>query len=1516
MRDGVDVDDKTTRSNGVTEHRTAPVGPNFLAGGGEMGALIRAHDWTTSPLGSPETWPQSLKTAVRIMLTSRQPIWIGWGKQLIYLYNDPYRSIIGGKHPWALARPTEEVWREIWGNIEPMLTTAMGGVEGTYVEEQLLIMERHGYAEETYYTFSYSPIPDDDGTPGGIICANTDDTQRVIGERQLKSLRELAAHTASARTWEEACESSVHSLAANRHDLTFVLLYMVPPGGDQATLVAASGVTIGKQEAPASHAIEKSGPWPLGAVLLKHNPVLVADVAEIFRETAPFGHWDRPTTNAVALAVSPSGESGRSGVLIVGLNPYRMFDDSYSGFLELAAGQIGAAIANADAYEEERRRAEALAELDRAKTAFFSNVSHEFRTPLTLMLGPLEDMLAGHGSTADMRQQAELAHRNGTRLLRLVNSLLDFSRIESGRVRAVYQPTDLAAYCAEIASSFRSAIERTGMTLTLHCNTLREAVLVDREMWETILLNLLSNAFKFTLTGEITVSVETSRNGQSAIIAVRDTGIGIPEDEMPKLFERFHRVAGARGRSFEGSGIGLALVQELVKLHGGQIRAQSIPGAGTMFEVSLPFGHAHLPREQIAFDANSPPEVRKAPEFVEEALRWLPGATAEIDMQTEPVSAGLATLVSQRESRQTHGKRVLLADDNTDMLAYVSRLLKAQGYSVDVATDGETALVMAQAAPPDLILSDVMMPGLDGFGLLKRVRAEPVLAQIPVLILSARAGEEAKVEGLEAGADDYLIKPFSARELLARVHSNIQMAEIRREASRAVHRSEQRYLMTQDRLSLALSTGRVAIFEWAVDSDRLAIRGPLVEVFGVPEADAEAGLPLDAFLGKIDPRDLEQVLSLLGQSVETGAPYEAEYRVLGSGQERVVVARGRVEMDVEGHKRVVGVVIDISEEKAAHAALKEQSRALSIVNRAAIAISGDLDQTRLVQAITDAAVELVGAEFGAFFYNVIDERGERYTLYTLSGAPQDSFASFPMPRNTEVFGPTFTGTAVVRSADITKDPRYGRAAPHYGMPKGHLPVRSYLAAPVKARNGEVLGGLFFGHSQPDMFDQMAEEGVVGLASQAAIAIDNARLFQSAERELAQRRLAEEELHALNLNLEARVADEMARRASVEDALRQAQKMEAVGQLTGGVAHDFNNLLTVIIGGLDTIKRSKPGDHARVSRAADMALQGAQRAANLTGRLLAFSRRQPLAPKPVELNGLVREMTELLHRTLGEQVELEGVLAPRLWTVEVDQNQLESAILNLAVNARDAMQDGGKLTIETANTALDESYAAIDAEVIPGQYVMIAISDTGAGMAKDVLARAFEPFFTTKEIGRGTGLGLSMVYGFVKQSGGHVTIYSEEGQGTTAKLYFPRYIGSSEVQLGDETPTIPTGSEGEVILVVEDNHEVRTYSTMVLSELGYVVLEAPEAEAALTILRTDQRIDLLFTDVVLPGRTGRMLADAAMEVRPGLKVLFTTGYSRNAIVHQGRLDAGVQLITKPFTFEQLAARVRDVLDSAR
>jgi len=415
-------------------------------------------------------------------------------------------------------------------------------------------------------------------------------------------------------------------------------------------------------------------------------------------------------------------------------------------------------------------------------------------------------------------------------------------------------------------------------------------------------------------------------------------------------------------------------------------------------------------------------------------------------------------------------------------------------------------------------------------------------------------------------------------------------------------------------------------------------------------------------------------------------------------------------------------------------------------------------------------------------------------------------------------------------------------------------------------------------------------------------------------DVTESRRAEAALHDLNATLEQQVLERTEQLRAQEEGLRQAQKMEAVGQLTGGVAHDFNNLLQVIVGNLETLQRNLPPEETRLRRAADSAMTGARRATTLTQRLLAFSRRQPLEPKPIKVNELVTGMSELLHRSLGETIAVETVLAAGVWQTNADPNQLESALLNLAVNARDAMLAGGKLTIETANTHIDASYAATQAEVSPGQYVVVCVSDTGMGMDKATIARVFEPFFTTKEPGKGTGLGLSQVYGFVKQSGGHVKVYSEVDHGTTVKIYLPRLLGEQAKEEIVADVIAPEGTRDETILVVEDDDAVRAYSVEILRELGYRVIEAPNGPAALRLLEREPKIVLMFTDVVLPGGwTGAQTASRAQALRPNLKVLFTTGYARNAIVHHGRLDAGVQLITKPFTYAELAAKVRDVLD---
>ncbi len=816
--------------------------PNhFLSGGGELGRLIRAYDWRATPLGDPEAWTQNLKLALRIMLNSPQPMWIGWGPSLVYFYNDAYRSIVGGKHPRALGRPIAEVWHELWDDIGEMLELAMTGRDATYVEVRPLIMERNGYREETYYTFSCSPIPvdDDDGGVGGVICANTDDTQRVIGERQFALLCDLAAGAADARNGQEASECSLEALRTHPRDLPFAMLYLAELGETDVKLLGASGIDAGHEAAPVRISQDEPNLWPVREALRTHAPVLVSDLAARVRSPLPRGPWQEAPSQGVVVPILPSGETGRAGALVVGLNPFRLFDANYRGFLSLVAGQISAAITRAQAYKEERRRAEALAEIDWVKTTFFSNVSHEFRTPLTLMLGPLEDALADTTTTQALapsqRQRLETAHHNGLRLLELVNSLLDFSRIGAGRV------------------------------------VLQEA---------------------------------------------------------------------------------------------------------------------------------------------------------------------------------------------------------------------------------------------------------------------------------------------------------------------------------------------------------------------------------------------------------------------------------------------------------------------------------------------------------------------------------------------------------------------------------------------------------------------------------------------------------------NAVLERRVAAAIAERAHTEVQLRQAQKMEAIGKLTGGVAHDFNNVLQVIAGNLQLLGRDVAGN-VRAEQRLQTAVAATSRGSRLASQLLAFGRRQPLSPKTVNLGRLVRGIDDLLRRSLGEGVEIETAIAGGLWNTFVDTVQVETALLNLAINARDAMQGQGTLTIEAGNAFLDDTYVARHGDVAAGQYVMVAVTDTGCGIPAELLERVFEPFYTTKPEGRGTGLGLSMVYGFVKQSGGHIKIDSEAGHGTTVRIYLPRARQPEDVETDLETGPITGGSE--TVLVVEDDEDVRGTVVDLLSELGYRVLRAKDAQSALAIVESGVPIDLLFTDVVMPGPLGSPeLARTARERLPNVAVLFTSGYTDNAIVHGGRLDEGVDLLSKPYSREAMARKIRSVL----
>ena len=805
--------------------------------------------------------------------------------------------------------------------------------------------------------------------------------------------------------------------------------------------------------------------------------------------------------------------------------------------------------------------------------------------------------------------------------------------------------------------------------------------------------------------------------------------------------------------------------------------------------------------------------------------------------------------------------------------------------------------------------------------------------------------------------------------------------------------------------------------------------------------DAAARLHGGRHLG-IGPDDYASTYHLL---TEDGRPYapaqlplaravlhgevvaDARWRIRrADGTEIIAQGSARPIQDSDGKR--LGAVLTMHDDTArlqAEQALREESQALETLNHVGAAVASELELGRIVQTVTDAGVGLIGASMGAFFYNATNEAGESMLLYALSGIDRHAFDRYPMPRGSLLFRPTLAGESLVRCDDVLLDPRYGKSPPYHGLPPGHPPVRSYLGVPVVSRSGRVLGGLFFGHPEPGRFSPRHERLMAGIAAHAAIAIDNANLYAVAQREIGERRAAEERLRELNETLEQRVeartrerdrawkhsrdlqaviddrgrflqvsdawctvlgwqaaevvghpaytfihpADRpagdrpffasLARGAAFENrvrhkdggyrciswvasqdedtiyasgrdvteqkeqahalaqaeaALRQSQKMEAVGHLTGGIAHDFNNMLAVVIGSLDMLKRRLP-EGSRERRHAGNAMEAADRAATLTQRLLAFARQQPLHPKPVDANALVAGMHELLRHAIGPDVRLEVQSADGLWPTLADANQLENAILNLAVNARDAMPEGGRLAIETANVTLEGRQAASQLDMPAGDYVSITVTDTGIGMAPEMVARAFDPFFTTKQAGQGTGLGLSQVYGFVKQSGGHVTIHSELTHGTSVRIYLPRMSGEADGQQADPAaPPLPAGRQ-ELVLLVDDEPAVRQVNADALRELGYRVLEADGAESALALLGANPDIALLFTDVVMPDTDGRRLATEARQRRPGLKVLLTTGYSPAVARQDGTPGADVPLLGKPYTLDELGRKLRQVLEGA-
>jgi signal transduction histidine kinase/CheY-like chemotaxis protein len=1459
----------------------APNSETLFRGGGNMGAMMRAHDWSNSPLGPEAQWPQSLRTSISIVLDSKFPMYIAWGRDYTQFYNDGYRPILGSsKHPQALGISTRETFAEIWDIIGPMFDGVMEGT-ATGFEDFLLPLDRHGFVEECYFTFSYSPIREEGGGVGGVLVTVTETTKRVLGERRLKTLRALASATADAATPEEACRAAMAALAGNGADLPFAALYLFDEKKPEARLMGISDGDAPVCAQPFPESERLGTPWPLERAAA--SGAMECPLAIVSQKPAN-GAEDLPgrtsgPKNALLLPIAKPGQDRPAGILVVGLSPRLPLDGDYRSFLDLVAGQTATAVSSARVIQETRERAAALAELDKAKTAFFSNVSHEFRTPLTLMLGPIEDMLSNSADalSPENRERAAILQRNSVRLLKLVNTLLDFSRIEAGRMDAVFEPVDLGGFTRDIASVFRSLVEKAGLYLRVEAPPSIEPAFIAPDLWEKIVLNLVSNAYKFTFSGGIDVTLAESPGAFE--LCVRDTGTGIPEAELDQVFARFHRVRSARGRTYEGSGIGLALVQELVKLHGGAIRLESEMGKGSAFFITLPKGSAHLAADRLASPQAREPGAGGAMAYVayvEEAGRWSmdagtahePPEALDAAPRIPGIPAPLEVLAGMPGSAER--ARILVVEDNVDMRDYVRRLLEKH-WDVDVAQDGPAALSKVRARLPDLILSDVMMPGMDGFALLRELRRDPETRFTPVILLSARAGEESTTEGLEAGADDYLIKPFSARELLTRVSGQIKTAQARKQAEasvRAVYkqvvaeRAHLHALFMEAPASICILRGPLHVFEFANPNylqmvGRKDIIGKSIrEVFPELEGQGIYGILDDVYRG-IPFNVAEHFLRIDRGQGEEDLFFTFTYQPSHGPDGRiegVLVFAYDVTTQVQARRR--------SEDAAKRMA--DQKKVLEIMAK-----GGPLDGTlaSLAKVCEEhlkggyASVLLMDAHAGVLRLGAAPSLPASF-LKAIEGVPVS-------PTGGSCGAAAFSGKEII-TPDLTADPHwadYQEAALEHGL-------RACWSWPIISSLGKVLGTFAVYLKDVRRPDAEEQRYMDILRRNAGFVIE--------------RHLAEETLR------------------QTEAQLQHSQKMDAVGKLAGGIAHEFNNLLTAINGYTELLATMPEDGENRALYISEVRNAG-ERATVLTRQLLAFGRKQMLAPKSIDVNDVVEGIKRMLRQVIGENIDLEFRPEASSCRIKADPGQLEQVILNLAINARDAMPGGGKLTLRTERLRFPGGHAAPE-----GHYVMLEVSDNGIGMDAQTQTRIFEPFFTTKEEGKGTGLGLSMVDGIIRQSGGFIQVESEPGEGASFRIYMPylKDIGEPDSRPGSFPAPILKKEKG-TLLVVEDESAVRKLIFHALSSRGYRVLEASSGEEALDKLEGEPDIALLLTDVVMPGMNGRDLAERVQVLRPGIKVAFMSGYTKDHILGDD-LKNGSIFIAKPFAPIALANTIGEFL----
>jgi len=1431
-------------------------GPRFLVGGGEMGALMRQMQWSQTPLGSAEAWPHSLQVVVRILLTSRYAMWMGWGRELTFFYNDAYRPTLGVKHPQALGKSAREVWAEIWPDIGPRAEAVVRDGVATWDEGLLLFLERSGYPEETYHTFSYSPIPDDRGGVGGMLCVVTEETERVIGERRLASLRDLASQIAATKTEAELTSTVEASIARYAKDLPFALLYLFDDDGKRATLACACGILPEHPAAPKSIATDDAtAAWPVALVLGRANSAIVEDLPARFG-ALPMGAWDKLPRQAVLVPIAHQGQSRPAGLLIAAVNPYRQLDAAYLGFLELLGGQIASGLANVRAYEAERRRAEGLAELDRAKTTVFATVSHEFRTPLTLMLGPLEDLLL----TSDGRLPPEhleslaVVQRNGHRLLKLVNTLLDFSRIEAGRVRATYQPTDLASFTSELASVFRSAVERAGMRLEIDCPALPEHIYVDREMWEKIVLNLVSNAFKYTLAGDITVRLGMTEKGVK--LTVTDTGTGIPEAELPNLFNRFHRVEGVRGRTHEGTGIGLALVQELVKLHGGCVGVESRFGHGSTFSVEIPRGSQHLPAERIKGERTLSSTAVGASGFVEEALRWLPGpASDELPRSGYAMTAALGASADDRDSERP---RVLLVDDNADMREYVRRLL-AEHYDVLCVPDGVEALQAAHEHTPDLVLTDVMMPNLDGFGLLRALRADAGTKTIPVIMLSARAGEEARVEGLDAGADDYLIKPFSARELLARVAGTLALARARREALR---REEE------------LRAETTSVLE-SISEGFLALDRQFRITYMNAEAERLNRVPRSELMGK----NYWDVFP-----ATRGTKVESEYR-------RAVVER--IAARFEYHYEPWNKWLEIDVYPATDGGLavyfrditdrKHKSEQLQALASAAVLVNSNLSIPDTLQVVTDRARAIIGVHQAITVF--VPEL--KWSRAIQARSLTEKYAAW-RAHDTGVRGLALYRLVCDTNRPVRLSASQLEAQPHWAasdLVAAQLPpMRGWLSAPLVGRDGRNLGLIQLSDKEDGGdFTEQDEAILVQLAQTASVAVTNATLYQTTQ--------------------EARAEAESANRMK--------------DQFLATLSHELRTPLNAILGWARILQSGRI-DEAALREGLETIERNSRVQAQLIEDLLDLSRiisgKMRLDVQRVALTDVIEAaLASIRPAADAKDIRLHTVLDPLAGPVSGDPGRLQQVVWNLLSNAVKFTPRGGRIQVvlERVNSHVEicviDTGQGVKPEFLPYVFDRFRQADAsttrrqgGLGLGLSIVKQLVEMHgggLRAKSPGEGKGATFTISLPIMALHDSHESRRIEPKPATDQEL---------------EEPVAPL--EGVRVLGVDDEHDARELIRRILADCRAEVRVAGSVPEALSALRHFGP-HLLLSDIGMPDQDGFELirqVRASGVTAKTVPAVALTAFAR-AEDRRRALLAGFQVhVAKPVDPAELVATIASLL----